>query len=101
MRIQGVENDVYLILKNHKDTRNDDMLLYWRYVGFASHWSVNFTDCFTSPKIRESHRIAGFETVSRCRRKLQRKYQELRATKEVEQARHKKEQEMFDYAVDN
>lgn len=101
MRIQGVEQWVLDILKHHPDTRDDDMLLYWRYVQIAGMGYVNFTDCFVNRAVREKYRIAGFETVSRCRRKLQRKYPELRASKEVEQARHKKEQEMFDYAVDN
>ena len=73
------------ILTDYQDARDSDHKLLWRYMdemqnGDGPRFMVDFLtwDTFTKTPI---------ETITRCRRKLQELYPELRATEEVQKAR--------------
>lgn len=95
MDLITLENKVLRILKYNQTARYDDMALYACYVweivedmGLGRGW---LTEVFSNRRFRIENKIAPFESVSRCRRKIQEKYPELRASEE--QVREKKELE--------
>lgn len=92
-----LENVVAEILYYNEKTRSDDLLLYSVYL--ASIWGnvypeatvrdyEKFLDSAMTHRIfRVKHGIAEFESVSRCRRKLQEKYEVLKPSEEAIKAR--------------
>jgi hypothetical protein len=78
MKFRTVEEEITPILKDHEATRCDDMLLYYCYVKNVK--KANLAKAFVFKYYREVSGIAPYETVSRCRRKIQEHYPELRPT---------------------
>lgn len=78
------------LLKEDVDTRKDDMYLYYRYcrkvLGFDKLKTIEqvmefnnlFIELFLSAGVRRSKNIRTFESVRRCRQKLQAMHPELR-----------------------
>jgi hypothetical protein len=67
-----IQDVVEIILKEEPLTREDDMYLYYLYCtkyGFVN--SGSFHKIFQDKEYRSTLGISGFETISRCRRKLQ------------------------------
>lgn len=95
MRFSRVEKDIVPILIKHKETRCDDMLLYYHYV---ENKKANILYAFTNPHYRYNKDLSPYETVSRVRRKLQEKYKDLRATAEQIEEKKKTEKEYRQYA---
>ena len=76
---------VKLILSEYPETRNSDKKLLWHFwsdeMNLKTVKSINFYDFMgTTPA----------ETITRCRRAIQKHHPEFRSSKEIEKARHQK-----------
>ena len=95
------EDEVKELLINIPSTRNDDMLLYALYVNDkikdSPYKDCCFVACFVKPQIRKEYDIHPFETISRCRRKIQAKFPELESER-TKRLRAKKEEAFKEYA---
>lgn len=92
-----VEKAIEPILANDPFTRADDMLLYLEYlrrIGAAG----DLTAVLSDRKYRIAYGIAPYDTVSRVRRKLQGKYEDLRPNKAFIKLRRENEKEFRKYA---
>ena len=102
MKFKTVEQDITPILKNNYATRCDDMALYACYVWDKVQGldlGKGWLQCvFSDRRLRIINGIAPYETVSRCRRKLQDKYIELRAPEDLREERKRIEKVYKDYA---
>lgn len=99
-RLNKVELIVKTILENEIESRADDMYLYYLFCtkyGFLN--DSTFSKIFREKEYRNDLGLAVFESVSRCRRKLQAEYEELRPSEKVQNARAEKESEYIDYAI--
>lgn len=81
------------ILSINPESRNSDKKLIWvvfEKLGYlTSSGTIDFEDMIKAPSM---------ETITRCRRKIQERYSELRATNEVESAR-KYKQSKFPHSI--
>lgn len=93
-----LEDEVKQILIDNPATRNDDMLLYIMYASKKDINDRNFVCCFYNKKVRQSFNISPFETVSRCRRKIQAQCPELASERAIKKAKKQLEQDFKDYA---
>lgn len=94
---KGVLDATKYILTNYPDSRNDDCVLISLVVEKLNPAIKGLKFNF----VLENSKILGlpsFKTIERNRRKLQRKYPELRADKEVENARAELEEEYKEFA---
>lgn len=96
--LKQVEQTVEQILRHMASTRNDDMWLYAVYVLQVTGSTSNLHKVFVSPSYRKEHNISSFGSISRTRRKLQQKHEELRANKTIERYRGEREVEFKTYA---
>lgn len=100
MKLDKIENIVKNILENEKETRSDDMLLFYMYCtkyGCAS--DSMFFKIFKDSEYRNNMGLSVFESISRARRKIQADNEELRPPKKVQDARLDKEAEFINYAI--
>ena len=102
MEFKTVEQDIAPILKEDEAARCDDMALYANYV-YGKLQGLNYGEgwlqkIFSDRRFRIIHGIAPYETVSRVRRKLQEKYEDLRPSKEYQEERKRVEVEYKKYA---
>lgn len=102
MKFKTVEQDIKPILKDCYAARCDDMALYSYYVydkvqdmGLGNGW---LQKVFSDRRFRITHGIAPYETVSRVRRKLQEKYDDLRPPQDLREERKKIEKVYKEYA---
>lgn len=96
--LNQVEKTVEQILRRMETARNDDMWLYALYVQKVTGSARNLHDVFVNPVYRKEHNVSSFGSVSRTRRKLQQKHEELRANKTIERYRGEREVEFKTYA---
>ena len=97
--IEKTERYVERALRQRPKTRDDDNLLYLDVLTQIDPAlvNVNFKSTFiTARKLK----LPAYETISRCRRKLQEKYPELQETIEMQNAREKQQMDMFAYAME-
>lgn len=92
-RISKYENVVLFILSNREATRSDDKLLYY--------WVLR--DEGYSTDVSLEHFLLGgefpnYDSITRCRRKLQEKYPELRPAKNEQIRREEAEEDFRRYA---
>jgi hypothetical protein len=95
-----IQDIVEIILKEEPETRDDDMLLYYMYCtkyGFLG--SGNFYKIFEDKEYRSTLGISVFETISRCRRKLQAENPNLKSSQETQYQRAEQEKRFEDYAI--
>lgn len=94
-RLRGITTQVKRILENDPRTRNSDDVLYAKIVK-----DLGYTDfpVYAFLEYRASFDIPSYESVSRCRRKLQELYPELAADPNVEAARELEEERFREYA---
>ena len=92
--MKTIENEVKKVLEKYPETRNSDMALFAKIAELRGYGGVPI-QCLNRYK---SFDIPNYDTVGRARRKLQSKYQNLRAVKEVEDARAERELEFREYA---
>lgn len=93
-----IEDIILPILKAEPTTRDNDATLYCAYLRYAcpSALGMRFEDVLT---YRERLGIASIETVGRCRRRLQNKHADIRASARAEDDRYAKWKETRDYAT--
>lgn len=94
-----IQDIVEIILKEEPDTREDDMYLYYLYCtkyGFVN--SGSFHKIFQDKEYRTNLGISGFETISRCRRKLQAENPSLKSSQETQHQRLEQEKKFEEYA---
>lgn len=103
-----LENVVAGILSNFEKTRSDDQLLYLIYLSMihgkvypdasVRDYENYFHSAMTQRIFRVKHGIAEFESVSRCRRKVQEKYEDLKPSEEAIKARRELSKKFILYA---
>ena len=96
--IEKTEKYVENALRNRPHTREDDNLLYVDVIRQINPALVNVNFLMTFESARKK-KLPAYETISRCRRKLQEKYPELAETIEVRKQREEQQMNMFEYAV--
>ena len=102
MDFKTVEQEITPILKYSEAARCDDMALYANYayskiekLNYGAGWLQKI---FSDRRFRIIHGIAPYETVSRVRRKLQEKYEDLRPSEAYREERKQTEKEYKKYA---
>jgi hypothetical protein len=93
-----IQDVVEIILQEEPLTRDDDMYLYYLYCtkyGFLG--SGNFHKIFEDKEYRTSLGVSVFETISRCRRKLQSEDPSLRSSQETQYQRLEQEKKIEEY----
>lgn len=98
MKIEKTEVYVKKALEKRPETRDDDNLLYLDVIEQINPalTNVNFKLNFATAK---SQKLPAYETITRCRRKLQEQYPELAETEEARKAREEQQMNMFAYAM--
>ena len=88
-KLVKLEDEVESILNDNPKTRGDDMALYSVYAyrklkGKTDGLSMmrGFLLLFSDKRYRVTNGVAPFESVSRCRRKVQSRREDLRPTEE-------------------
>lgn len=84
-------------LEQYPATRDNDQLLYYRVCEAINPKALTSNFGYVTLN-RKDFELPSIETVGRCRRKLQEKNPELRASKEVEGFRAEREAEFREYA---
>lgn len=100
-KLKSTEALVKEILENDEKARNDDDYLYILVLLDVAGKKGDNLWAYSFAYFQLSHRKLGyppFETVRRSRQKLQRKFPELRADKEVEEQRADNEETYRDFA---
>lgn len=97
-KLKNVESNVRVILEKYPETRNNDFKLISKYYWYFCNFD------FTKPffNVLENAKelnLTPFETITRCRRRLQAEYKELKAVKEVQEMRKELEEEFKEYAI--
>ena len=95
MKLELLEDVVEVILSDHEETRADDMTLYLEYLNYKD---VSLIRTFQSREYRIFNGISSFESVSRCRRRLQARNPELKPNKEYIELRKEEEKRFREYA---
>lgn len=97
-KLYKLEDLVKDILINVPETRSDDfyLLVHVYYKLNPDIINISFSQVMLAHK--DLH-LPYYESVSRCRRKLQSQYEELRPSKEVQDARINKESDYINYAI--
>ena len=93
-----VEEVVEQILRQDKYSRNNDIYLILKYITKVYPYEVGkrFEEAMTNV----SKKGLSFESITRARRKIQSKHKELRATREVQEARAEEQDLYIEYATD-
>ena len=98
MKLDKTENIVKKVLEEYEDSRNDNFVLVFRvYKEINEDLVIRNLFCTVMLNHNE-YGLPAFETVVRCRRKLQAKHKELRANEKVEEARTNLEEEYREYS---
>lgn len=101
MKLEKIETIVKNILENEIRARSDDMYLYYIFcTKYAYITDDDFYKVFKDKCFRNNSGISVFESISRARRKIQATHEELKPSKEVQDARINKEAEYINYAID-
>ena len=91
--MKNIEKKVRFILENNPATRDDDDLLMLEYCALVG---VNIQRPFYA--VMKDADTPNRESVTRARRKLQEKHEELRGSKYIQRARKKREEEFREYS---
>jgi hypothetical protein len=97
-KFKKIEPLVKSILEKNEQARKDNFILiaevYYSLVPEVADYS--FTAVMLSHK---EFKLPSFESITRARRKLQREYEDLRPSEEVQTARLNETKEYIDYAI--
>lgn len=96
MEMQTITNQVKQILEKYPLTRNSDDLLYATLCSEINP-SVAGMPFYYVMQHRKEFKFPNIKSVERCRRKLQNKYPELAASKEVKDFRDENEQKFREF----
>ena len=104
-KLVKLEDEIISILEDNPKTRGDDMALYSVYAYRKLKRKTEglsmmrgFLLLFSDQRYRVTNGVAPFESVSRCRRKVQSKREDLRPTEEQVIERSKSIAEYKKYA---
>ena len=97
MEMQTITNQVKRILEQYPLTRNSDDLLYTTLCMEIDNHAAGMPFWYVMQHLKEFN-FPNIKSVERCRRKLQNKYPELAASKEVKDFRDENEQKFKTYA---
>lgn len=96
-RLQKIKTQVEYLLKISPKDRDDDCVLiadiYERYYGIGE--DVGFLDVMRN---RKAYGVPSFETIGRCRRKVQEENPRLRGSKAKQKERQIAFDEFYDFA---
>lgn len=103
MELKQLKDIVIEILKQFDFTRGDDDLLYLNVLVKLDGKrptedlivDIRLSDFFTN---RKHYGFPSFESVSRCRRKAQEEFPELRPPKKIQEARRMQEEKFYDFS---
>lgn len=98
--LQTVESLVYRILMIDPQTRNSDNYLFFKVcMHFLQQQGINIYELSFSALFLhlKQYGIPQFETVGRCRRKIQEKNPDLRGNRQVTEQRSENEEIFRDY----
>lgn len=93
-RLKTLKAEVESILRRYPATRSDDRFLI--RVLYQQCYGVHYYDSFGSVIMNSS--LPSFESIRRCRQKLQEHDESLRGTKDSEDARLAKQEEYIEFA---
>ena len=106
MEIIKLYDLVKKLLQEKEELRGDDDLLYLSVIRIVHpHWNnarIN-TNIENAPigeffKMRKSAKIPTFESVTRCRRKVQEERPDLKPCKRIQEARTRREEEFYNWS---
>ncbi len=96
MKMYNIEKFVKDVLEQNKLARLDDHLLYVEVI-YKLNPGLSINDFGYIFREYKFLGLPTFESVSRCRRKLQEKYTNLKSDKKVQKSRLNKTEEILDY----
>ena len=106
MEIIKLYDLVKKLLQEKEELRGDDDLLYLSVIRIVHpHWNnahIN-TNIENAPigeffKMRKSAKIPTFESVTRCRRKVQEERPDLKPCEKIQEARKEQEEEFYNFS---
>ena len=95
MTFKTIEAELMPFLDKIEETRADDMLLFADY---CMRHGVDLGKVLTDREYRIKSGIPSYDSIGRIRRKIQRKYPELKPSKEEIRKRQEAEKEYRKYA---
>ncbi len=96
-KLEKFHNIVFEILQEKEETREDDFLLFYEVIKRIGLGNLRLDYILTNHAILG---IPSFETISRCRRKIQREHPEL-SGEAMRKIRKKEEMEFRAYALNH
>ena len=97
MKLKGLEEIVCGILERQPITRDDDFLLYGTVISkLGVDLNISLKDFFRQHKILG---VPSFESVSRCRRRLQMLNTKLMPSAKVIEKREKEQDKFYAYSL--
>lgn len=95
MKLETLETEVEFILTTEESARADDMTLYLKYLELHD---ASLVETFNSRTYRLAMGLSSYGSVSRCRRRLQEKYSELKPSEATLKLRKEEEKRFKAYA---
>ena len=93
-RLRTLTQKVWFCLEKHPETRSDDReLIKTLYDEFYGVWSEPFY------MVLNRKELPSFESIRRCRQKIQEENEDLRAEKPIEDRRLDAQKEYIEYAL--
>lgn len=96
-KIKKIEPIVKKVLEDNENARNDDFELVLMVYGEINE-NAMFRPFYKVMREHKAYGLPSMESITRCRRRLQTKYEHLKANKETEKIREKEEEEFREYA---
>ena len=106
MELNTIKELVEQLLTESEKLRGDDDLLYLSVIRIVHpHWNnahIN-TNIENAPigeffKMRKSAKLPTFESVTRCRRKVQEERPDLKPCEKIQEARKEQEEEFYNFS---
>lgn len=97
--MRNVEDKVRDVLEKFPETRSDDYLL----VGFtwAIHYGIDPSKSIAEVfRHHEKYKLPGWDSIRRCRQKIQEREPSLRADKQTEDIRLNKQKDYIAYSME-
>lgn len=95
MKIKNYENIVRRILEHDIEARNDDFILYLK---MCHQLGIKTSNSMYELMIHhKEYGLPAFETVSRCRRKLQKQYEWLGSDTKTVRQRQEQQDKIMEY----
>lgn len=92
------ESLVKKALTEYEETRGDNFLLVYKVYELIDEKFI-YLPFLKVMLLHKEFKLPSFETIVRCRRKLQAEYEELRPSKKIQEERLNKTADYIDYAI--